>query len=423
MRKALFPVFACASAVALCGLLAVTEAQALRPYKGTALALANEGIDMYRAHNYKGALEKLQAAESLAQAPMYLVYIARCQVELGQLVEGAESYRALARTNLEPGAPEASKKAVTEGKDELAALLPKLPSVRILVTPEGTSISEVRIDGESAPPAIVGVESPIDPGHHHLRVAAGGAPTEVDFDVATGEKKQVPVLVVPGSGGAEGAAVPAAAAGASASSDAPEAVAPKDENPSSFFHGSKPRRHDGFFLRAAVGGGAMSDKFDVEVAPLLGIRAIDGTAKGPTASGQIDAGGSLRPGLVLGLSLAIEQAASPKVQVQGQDTSSVSVGTFTLFGGMIEWYPKAEQGFHLGAVVGVARLTMSDTSGQVSSNQPVGVSGAADVGYEVWLGDEWSLGASLRGLGGSLSDNGIHHEIVAGSVLVNVTYH
>jgi hypothetical protein len=373
--------------------------------KATARTLGTDGIELYGANKLEAALDKLKRADALVSSPVLELYIARCHVGLGHLVEGAETYRAILRTPPEAATQAAVKKAITDAKSELVTLEPRIPAVKIVVEPAGAEGLEVQIDGQSVPAVIVGVERAIDPGHHTIRVAATGfAPAEANVDLPPGEKKSVSLRL---GAGAQGSAAPAAAI-----TDAPPGT-------------SLPHRHDGFYLRAAVGAGALEDSFKVEL-QVLGVLGISqtGIARGPSVSGEIAAGMTiLRPGLVIGGSIVVEQVANPKITIEGKDQSTVSVGTFAMVGPFAEWYPKPTAGWHVGLMLGGARLTMKDSSGNVADNQPIGAGAALSGGYEWWIADEWSLGGAVRVLGATLSDQWIRHNVGAGSLLLTATYH
>ena len=50
--------------------------------KATARQLASEGIELYQKGSYAEALDKLERAEALFDAPVHLLYIARTQAKL-----------------------------------------------------------------------------------------------------------------------------------------------------------------------------------------------------------------------------------------------------------------------------------------------------------------------------------------------------
>ncbi len=179
-RKASFSkIIASRSLLGLGTLLAVT---ALAPSvfaqsaadKATARQLATEGIQLYRDKSYDKALEKLNRAESLYDAPPHLLYIARSYVALGQLVEGAEAYRRLVRAELPAGSPAAFATAVGEGEKELSELEPRIPSLKIDVAPSDASDLTVTVDGKPFNVAALGVERPTNPGKHVIEARARG---------------------------------------------------------------------------------------------------------------------------------------------------------------------------------------------------------------------------------------------------------
>jgi len=170
--------------------------------RATARSLATAGIKLYRAGNYKDALDKLTRAEALYDAPIHLLYIARCQVKLGKVVEGAETYRKLGRVQLSSNAPQAFKSAQDSGAKELSALEPKIPALRVEVQPPDVNDMDVVIDGEHLPSAIVGIDRPADPGKHTIRVTAPGfKPAETTVELKLGEKKPVKLALEPGTAG------------------------------------------------------------------------------------------------------------------------------------------------------------------------------------------------------------------------------
>lgn len=142
--------------------------------KATARALAEEGIALKQAQKYEEALDKLTRAQQIFDAPTHLLLIGQCQVSLGKLVEGAETFRRLQRSKLDPGAPPAFVSAKKQADEELRAVEPRIPKVRIQLVPEEVEGFEVRIDGVTVPAAVVGVDRVANPGHHVVEVSAPG---------------------------------------------------------------------------------------------------------------------------------------------------------------------------------------------------------------------------------------------------------
>jgi hypothetical protein len=160
--------------------------------KATAREVATEGIELYRAGKYADALDRLKRAQALYDAPVHLLYIARSEEKLGQLVEGSETYRTLDRYTLPAGAPEAWTAAVEDGRKELAALEPRLPKLRLTTDPKDAPETTVQIDGAPVSAAVIGIARAVNPGTHHVTIAAKGyAPAETDFETKEGETKDV----------------------------------------------------------------------------------------------------------------------------------------------------------------------------------------------------------------------------------------
>jgi hypothetical protein len=184
--------------------------------------------------------------------------------------------------------------------------------------------------------------------------------------------------------------------------------------------------HDGFYLRLGIGGGYVDDKFKYTgLGGLFGLDQIEGHASGGSFEADVSAGGAIKPGLIIGGSLFIEQVASPKVTYNGEDINAdVSVGTFGLIGPMIDWYPQAHGGFHLGGTIGGARITMKDSSGNLKSNQPVGGGGIFFIGYDWWVAQEWSLGVQAQLTGAALFDSSddVDHDFASGGITFSVVY-
>jgi hypothetical protein len=160
--------------------------------KATARELAKQGILLYDQRSYEKALDRLERAESLYSAPVHRLYIARTQAAMGRLVEAAESYRALARTELGPRAPHAFRKSVDDGREELGRLEPRIPGLTVQLRPSQPPGLALSIDGESVSPAIVGVRRPINPGTHRISASAPGYGTqEATIEIGEAQTKWV----------------------------------------------------------------------------------------------------------------------------------------------------------------------------------------------------------------------------------------
>lgn len=141
--------------------------------------------------------------------------------------------------------------------------------------------------------------------------------------------------------------------------------------------------HDGFYLRINLGIGAYGAKYENDV-----------TAGGGALSLDALVGGTPTPGLVLGGALLADHVQKATVEQDGRDIGDAIVET-GMFGAFIDGFPDAKGGFHLGGALGFANIH-TDVDGADEVRDDTGFGGAVWVGYDAWVGDEWSLGALLR---------------------------
>jgi hypothetical protein len=188
--------------------------------KATARTLAQQGVKLKNEGHHAEALERLQRAQQIFDAPTHLLLIAQCQVAIGKWVEGAETYRLLSRAAVGPRSPEAFRKAKEQGTQELAALEQRIPAVRIGVEPENVASLALAIDGEPVPAAVVGVDRVINPGDHEVVASAPGyARTAVKVRVSPGQRVPVRLRLERAASTSAGVPLPAPA-------PAPAAVPP-----------------------------------------------------------------------------------------------------------------------------------------------------------------------------------------------------
>jgi len=193
--------------------------------KATARELVIEGFSALDRKDYATAADRFTRADTVIHAPTVTLGLARAQVGLGKLVSAQENYNRLVREALPPGASAAFTKAVEDARTELAALLPRVPSLIIRVQGDG---GKVTLDGIVVPTALLGAKRPVDPGKHTVRAASGSQPPrEASVTVAEGQTETITLdmgVAVAGAplavGGAPvpGAPPPAADAGSSAGS-------------------------------------------------------------------------------------------------------------------------------------------------------------------------------------------------------------
>ena len=158
-----------------------------------ARSLATEGATAFRDGRYKDAVDLFSKAESLVHAPPHLLFMARAQTKLGQLVKAREAYLKITREQLAPNAPQAFRDAQTASSREMAAIDPKIGGLTIKIEgSDGAKDLQVKIDGTPVPAVLLGASQPIDPGEHRVdAVATGYRAQSRTLMVGEGEKTSV----------------------------------------------------------------------------------------------------------------------------------------------------------------------------------------------------------------------------------------
>lgn len=140
----------------------------------TARALGIEGVTLADAGKCREAIDKLERAEQLHHAPTTAGRLGECEIEVGRLVAGTERLQRVVREPLAANAHPAFAAAAQRAEQVLERTLPRIPSVKILVSAPAGVAYELTVDGEPAPAAIVDTKRAIDPGSHEVVVSAPG---------------------------------------------------------------------------------------------------------------------------------------------------------------------------------------------------------------------------------------------------------
>src|SRR5262245_7291277 len=156
--------------------LAASAAVAQEPSARTKRAvreLVADGENLFNAGDWAKALDRFRRAYALVPAPTVALREARCLVQLGRLIEGAEKYEEARRGESTPNPPPAFLKAAQEAKTAIADLQARIPKLNLTITGPGADSPDlvVYIDQERVPPALLGVEQPVDPGTHTILAA------------------------------------------------------------------------------------------------------------------------------------------------------------------------------------------------------------------------------------------------------------
>jgi hypothetical protein len=136
--------------------------------KAEAAALANEAFTAYEAGKFEAAERGFRAAELKYHAPTFMLYRARCEAKLGKLAQAKQVYRAMVDEKLASYAPAEFFTAQKSAQQDLDALLPRVPVLRILVhAPPGVT-PQVMLDDVEIGAAMWGQPIDVDPGTHRV---------------------------------------------------------------------------------------------------------------------------------------------------------------------------------------------------------------------------------------------------------------
>jgi hypothetical protein len=183
----------------LFGTLAPTARAQSDETRAGARAAATEGARAFRDQKWAEAADLFTRAESLVHAPPHLLYTARAQVKLGQLVKAQESYNKIVREHLDSAAPKPFHDAQADATRELKDLEPRIPSVKAVVQGDAKNM-KVTMDDAVVPSALVGVPRPVDPGTHRFQASGDGAVSDVvTIGVKEGAHENVVLTLKPGA--------------------------------------------------------------------------------------------------------------------------------------------------------------------------------------------------------------------------------
>jgi hypothetical protein len=154
-------------------------------------------------------------------------------------------------------------------------------------------------------------------------------------------------------------------------------------------------RHDGFYLRAALGIGRLFGKVEPDDGD------FEVSASGLAGLFELALGGTPAPGVVIGGGIFTSSVSETTYEsdLDGEseevDAQGVTVG---LLGPFVDIYPNPEQGFHFQGGVGFGVITADedDETFPPVNYGGVGLGLMAGVGYEAWVADQWSLGGLIR---------------------------
>lgn len=139
--------------------------------KGMAVRLGEEALTLHGQGHFREAYERFETADKIAHSPVFVLWMARSQRALGALTTAKRLYQKVVDEELPAEASTKWISARDDGRSELAALLTKIPRLRVAVANSPKAI--VDVDGRVVSRD---TEVDVDPGEHRVTAAVSGAP-------------------------------------------------------------------------------------------------------------------------------------------------------------------------------------------------------------------------------------------------------
>ncbi|EYF01340.1 tetratricopeptide repeat protein [Chondromyces apiculatus] len=191
--------------VAFCTISVAPEAQAQsadaslderEKARKKAEAAADRGLEHYEAGRYDEAITAFSEAHRIYQAPTFLLEIAHAHEKLGHLREARTYYQRVVDEKLTHYAPKVFFETQAQAKTELAALLPRIPTLQVTVTGAPPGHIKLVIDGKATSSGSIA----LNPGEHTV---SARAPRRVPLTrrvmLAEGAKEQLTLTLEPPS--------------------------------------------------------------------------------------------------------------------------------------------------------------------------------------------------------------------------------
>ncbi len=200
--------------------------------KEKARDLGLKGLTAYDNGEYPRAVELLEQAYRMYPAPTLGLYSARALAKMGRLTAASARYTAVVQMQLAKNASEQFKQAKADAETERAALIQRIPRLRVEVV-GATGSPVVVIDGVSVNAQEVGTGVALNPGAHDVRASADGKETTMQVALQEGETKTVTLELTSSAPAPAPAPTPAPAATPppTTSPPAPSATPPMTQPP------------------------------------------------------------------------------------------------------------------------------------------------------------------------------------------------
>jgi hypothetical protein len=162
-----------------------------------ARAAAAEGAKAFSEKRFADSVDDFKRAESLVHAPPHLLYMARAQTELGQLVEARENYLTIIHEDQKADAPQVFRAARDSANKEVGAVEARLAYVTLTIKGDIPKDLTLAQDGVRVPTALVGIPRPVNPGTHKFDATAKGLAGTASIQIKETERQKVVLELVP----------------------------------------------------------------------------------------------------------------------------------------------------------------------------------------------------------------------------------
>ncbi|MCB9590176.1 MAG: hypothetical protein H6718_32480 [Polyangiaceae bacterium] len=155
----------------LLSVAAPVAAQPSEPDEATraeARRLGYDGLSAFEAKRWAVAYERFRAAEELVHSPVFVLYMARAKLKLGDLLEASRLLASVERSG-RPGEDAAWQRARDDAAHELVELERRIPKLVVQAEPAPANYG-LQVDGEAAK---LGEPLRLNPGKHTVTLLVG----------------------------------------------------------------------------------------------------------------------------------------------------------------------------------------------------------------------------------------------------------
>ncbi|MCC6522425.1 MAG: hypothetical protein IT373_07175, partial [Polyangiaceae bacterium] len=193
-------------------------------------------------------------------------------------------------------------------------------------------------------------------------------------------------------------------------------------------HVSSEQRHEGFVFRVASGASYLLGNLSARAstcAECSEVESLIGTLRGAVVDTEVVLGGTLSPGVVMGLRGTVSVPPRPSFEPSPEGGEGLAPAPFALgtVGLVFDWYPDPGGGFHMLFAPGAAFARIRDEEQRMPSELLRGMVVATALGWEGWVSESWSFGLEATGeLGYLVTETSASFGYVAPGARVTLTY-